>query len=53
MFKKFVFLMVVLVMVLGIVSCGGKATPAPEPTEAPRPLNRPRPEPAGRTDESP
>ena len=35
MFKKIVFLMMVLVLVLGVAACGGKATPAPEPTAAP------------------
>ena len=35
MFKKIVFLMMVLVLVFGVAACGGRATPAPEPTAAP------------------
>jgi multiple sugar transport system substrate-binding protein len=34
-FKKTIFLMMVLVLVLGVAACGGRATPAPEPTAAP------------------
>ena len=39
MFKKIVFLMMVLVLVLGVAACGGKATPAP--TAAPVPTAAP------------
>ncbi|MBQ2177972.1 MAG: hypothetical protein II451_02470, partial [Oscillospiraceae bacterium] len=50
--KKYLCLLLALIMLLSLASCAGKKDPAPaEPTESAEPVPEPAPEPAGTPEE--